>query len=232
MDLPCQKRVLQLLNSRSPCHPTVTGVGGEITATYSSTTTLSLKFKLDTSSSIAFSRPASRTAVSFVKYPDFANPGDVDCIQEGELYPTLILEGLRKGAANLPVVQRIRLGWILTGSSTDDSTASDQTLEYFITSTSTSEQLRRFWVIEEVVIDIPFTPEEKECERHFQSTHSRDNNGPFVKNRTMCTLCTLPYKECAEERSEHTAGNYTYPVYQADLTEIKKQWKLNSATKS
>ena len=96
--------------------------------------------------------------------PYYAVPGAVDCIFGADLYLSLILEGLRIGAAQAPVAQQTKLGWILTGPTIDPPPiTSHATVVSCATTLATSEVLRRFWEVEEVPATPTLTPEDEEC---------------------------------------------------------------------
>ncbi|KAL1460507.1 hypothetical protein WDU94_012484 [Cyamophila willieti] len=45
---------------------------------------------------------------------------------------------------------------------------------------SLDEQLKRFWEIDNVKVDIPVSSDDLQCEEHFQTTHYRESDGTYV----------------------------------------------------
>ena len=109
--------------------------------------------------------------------PNYHQPAGIDCILGAEIYPAILRAGVRIGSAEAPVAQETIFGWILTGPSRTDFevrlTACHASLEL-------SEQLRRFWEIEEIPTASSLSPEEEKCENHFLQTHSRNSEGRYV----------------------------------------------------
>ena len=42
-------------------------------------------------------------------------PGEVDCLLGADVYPAIIMDGLRKGRQEEPITQKTVFGWALTG---------------------------------------------------------------------------------------------------------------------
>ena len=188
-------------------HTSITGVGAEITAMSTFCTTLSLKSKTDTDFCFIFSAAIlprltqllPKEAVNRGSWkhieglrladPDFSSPAPVDCILGGEVFPAILLDGVRSGPSNTPVAQNTRLGWILTGpiSGLPANVSVFSTTLSVERCPSTSELLRKFWEIEEILTPPPLTLDEDACERHFERTHCRNDDGRYVVR--------LPFRE-------------------------------------
>ncbi|OXU19582.1 hypothetical protein TSAR_001802 [Trichomalopsis sarcophagae] len=125
----------------------------------------------------ALINPASEG--SFIAAPDYATLGPVNCILGAYLYPALIQEGLRQGPPIMPIAQKTKLGWIIIGPTT-------------ACTTNATTSLRLFWKIEEVPTQLVLTEEKVECERLFQDTHYRDQQGRYVVRLPFKSEPTLP----------------------------------------
>ncbi|XP_046145719.1 uncharacterized protein LOC114882021 [Osmia bicornis bicornis] len=64
------------------------------------------------------------------------------------------------------------------------------------TDDSTNRLLRRFWEVEELHEQPPLSPEERECERHFRETHSRDETGRYSVHLPFKLDPSLALKPC------------------------------------
>ena len=87
------------------------------------------------------------------------------------------------GSYSSPTAQNTVFGWILTGSIETPinchSTVTCHIVQHQDPESNLTDQLKRFWEMEEPPASIILSPEEDECEKHFQSTHSRDMDGRY-----------------------------------------------------
>lgn len=93
------------------------------------------------------------------------------------MYGMLLLDGLRKG----PVGNTI-LGWILSGSVSKTSNVPTgisgfNTALKKATCCEIGHWLEKFWLVED--IESFLTEDERACEEHFESTHSRCSDGRY-----------------------------------------------------
>ncbi|XP_077260520.1 uncharacterized protein LOC143896497 [Temnothorax americanus] len=111
---------------------------------------------------------------------DFAGSAPIDVLIGAELFGSLILDGVRKGAANEPIAQNTVLGWIISGPT--GGARSSQRID--VHQASVDEDLdfniRRFWEVEEIPRTSQLTPEDQACEEHFLRTHYRNLDGRYV----------------------------------------------------
>lgn len=203
-----EKAAQSLRLVRTPLRLSISGVGGLATAQSSATVRLSLRSRIDPNATLSFSAavlskltkllPQQRIERKSWEHlrglqladPNFAEPSSIDCILGADVYPLIILPGLRTGIPGSPIAQQTSLGWILTGPAT--APIGITPINSFTTTvsreTDLSEQLRRFWEIEETTCTKKIlTDDEKACEEHFCSTHCRDTTGRYVVR--------LPFKE-------------------------------------
>ncbi|XP_029178506.1 uncharacterized protein LOC114946224 [Nylanderia fulva] len=118
--------------------------------------------------------------------PNFATPGKIDLVLGSIVYAQVLKQGLCRGPIGAPIAQNTALGWILSGplSTSEASIEDDYSLNGMQCSLDSEllDLLQRFWSQEEIIPrpQVPLTPEESQCETHFESTHSRDIQGRFV----------------------------------------------------
>lgn len=72
-------------------------------------------------------------------------------------------------------LQKTRLGWGIAGGTTFPNTAS-ATCHL----SNLEANVAKFWEIEEIVSNRPFSKEERECEVHFRETTTRATNGRYT----------------------------------------------------
>ena len=139
--------------------------------------------------------------------PEFYIPSEVDALLGVKLFYQLLCKGQRQIKGHEAVLQKTQLGWIIAGEIGQDPARLQQTTCRFLqTSTrldrvtcnslqtanrSESDELTRFWDIEQVPIKKHLSKEEQICERHFTENVKRDSTGrytvklPFRENKSM-----------------------------------------------
>ncbi|XP_071576788.1 uncharacterized protein [Temnothorax nylanderi] len=80
-------------------------------------------------------------------------------------------------------LQKTRLGWVVAGGVSSQFPPKNATCHL----TSLENQLLKFWTIEEIGTDRPWSAEERECEAHFRKTVRRDISGRYIVR--------LPFRE-------------------------------------
>ncbi|XP_024881061.1 uncharacterized protein LOC112460532 [Temnothorax curvispinosus] len=73
-------------------------------------------------------------------------------------------------------LQKTRLGWVVAGGASSPSPSKNATCHF----TSLENQLLKFWTIEKVETDRPWSAEKRECEAHFRKTVRRDSSGRYI----------------------------------------------------
>ncbi|KMQ85784.1 hypothetical protein RF55_15454 [Lasius niger] len=113
----------------------------------------------------------------------------IDILIGADLYGCILLDGLRRDGQNQPVAQNTIFGWILSGVTSDISSSSvpSLTAHHCCPTSELTNQIRRFWEVEELPPQIHLTEEEQRCEEHFRTTHTRDEAGRYVLR--------LPFKQ-------------------------------------
>lgn len=103
--------------------------------------------------------------------PKFYEPNQIDILLGADVVASIIRAGLKNGPKNTPIAQNTVLGWVLSGRTLVKSNQANEVSVHHI---NLEEIIQRFWEIEELPNQRHFTKEEKECEQHFVSHHSRD----------------------------------------------------------
>ncbi|XP_075167660.1 uncharacterized protein LOC142239773 [Haematobia irritans] len=117
--------------------------------------------------------------------PHFGQSDKVDILIGADVYPQIILEGVRRNILGSLVAQNTIFGWVLTGQ-LDRPTDSFTTLVSFCTEVSLNQQLEKFWKLEEPPRISTMNAEEEYCEELYRNTTRRSNTGRFI-------VC-LPFK--------------------------------------
>ncbi|XP_049308578.1 uncharacterized protein LOC125777516 [Bactrocera dorsalis] len=130
--------------------------------------------------------------------PAFNIPQRIDMLIGAGLFFELICVGQIKLAPGLPILQKTRLGWVLSGG-----WQQTPQLSTFIVSQRSSSGIdndiqldklvRRFWEIEHIHEPITKTSKEDlECEEHFKNNYSRLPSGEYsVRLPIKCSLDSL-----------------------------------------
>ncbi|XP_024882903.1 uncharacterized protein LOC112461756 [Temnothorax curvispinosus] len=92
---------------------------------------------------------------------NFAESDPIDVLIGADSFGALILDGVRKGAANKPIAQNTVLGWIISGPTGGERPG--QRID-----------------VEEISHTTQLTPEDQACEDHFLRTHYQNPDGRYV----------------------------------------------------
>jgi len=116
--------------------------------------------------------------------PSFNVPGHVDILLGANIYAHLLNEEIRRTDLQAPVAQRTVFGWIISGplpgsysriatSSQGYCCVPDRELHGLV---------KRFWEQEDVPAreESKMSTDDRACETHFGSTHSRDSDGRYT----------------------------------------------------
>lgn len=110
----------------------------------------------------------------------------IDLVLGSDVYGALLSPGLRQGPLGSPTAQMTKFGWIISGPTSQRDVAAYRhraVVARACHATSlpdVSDLLRRFWEIEEVPVSLPLSPDDEQCEQHFQATHRRTSAGRYV----------------------------------------------------
>lgn len=108
--------------------------------------------------------------------PDFNIPGPVDILIGADLFWSLIGVGQIKLGPNQPILQKTKLGWIISGP----VGLSYSNKVVCNVSKDLEMQLTKFWEQEEFPDRKPWSQEELACENHFINNTKRNEDGRFI----------------------------------------------------
>ncbi|XP_075157757.1 uncharacterized protein LOC142231024 [Haematobia irritans] len=117
--------------------------------------------------------------------PSFYQSGKVDLLLGGDLYPMILMSGVKHGIFESLVAQQTIFGWIVTGP-TNGHERSRISVNTYFTKVSLDEQLSRFWEIEEVSRKRFLSEDDKKCEEIYCASTVRRPDGRYAVN--------LPFK--------------------------------------
>ena len=104
----------------------------------------------------------------------------IDVLIGGDIYYSILREGLINPKDGAPAAQLTVFGWVLGGPATQ------QTIKCHFTQTFSDQDITRFWDLDDVPQSSSLSNEEELCEQNFVTSHSRDYTGRYV--------VTLPFK--------------------------------------
>ncbi|XP_075161640.1 uncharacterized protein LOC142234394 [Haematobia irritans] len=118
--------------------------------------------------------------------PNLFDSRPVDLLLGADVYPRIILQGVRSGILGSLIAQQTVFGWLITGSiPTSNVTVFSTTVE-FMEEDGLDKTLLRFWELEDLPRRAICSPADKFCEENFKNTTYRDSDGRYV--------VTLPIK--------------------------------------
>nr|CAH7726126.1 unnamed protein product [Callosobruchus chinensis] len=110
--------------------------------------------------------------------PSFSSPGRVEGLIGGELFWSLIGQGQMSLGIDKPILRETSLGWIIAGQiGTPELRVAKVNVSM---NDSISNQIQRFWEIEECSLSKPLSEEESYCENYFRDTTRRHESGRFI----------------------------------------------------
>ncbi|XP_076301867.1 uncharacterized protein LOC143219991 [Lasioglossum baleicum] len=113
--------------------------------------------------------------------PDVTSKQPIELLLGADVYPTILLDGIRRGDRCTPIAQETIFGWILSGPTTRSGASYPTAFSHACTIDDLTSLVRRFWEQEEVpASDKSFSSEEATCEKLFATTHSREDDGRYV----------------------------------------------------
>lgn len=108
--------------------------------------------------------------------PQFFGSHKIDLLLGAAAYAEIISESLKKGNANQPIAQATKLGWIVFGAANVDESYSElrNSIKAYQTTNSDggdlSNQIQRFWQIEEIEHVERLTPDDQAAEDIFTTS--------------------------------------------------------------
>ncbi|XP_075151007.1 uncharacterized protein LOC142225118 [Haematobia irritans] len=121
--------------------------------------------------------------------PQFFQSNPIEILLGGDLYPTIVQEGIQHGVFGSLIAQKTIFGWILTGPAPNSNTFRETRLSHF-TQVSINEQLEKFWKLEEISPQPILSEDDKECEKIYASTTKRLENGRYMVQLPFKRICS------------------------------------------
>ncbi|XP_037050902.1 uncharacterized protein LOC119084808 isoform X2 [Bradysia coprophila] len=111
--------------------------------------------------------------------PEFNVPAKIDLLLGAPVYGYLLLPGLIKSSPMYPVAQNTEFGWILSGATRPQDPVQHKITNFHL-KLELEDQLKKFFDQEEVSKERILTQEEVQCEKIFEETVQRRDDGRFV----------------------------------------------------
>ncbi|XP_059045532.1 uncharacterized protein LOC131841265 [Achroia grisella] len=148
--------------------------------------------------------------------PEFFISKPVDLLLGADVYSNIIMDGLCRSESTLPVAQQTQLGWILSGHTTTYHKQCNVILH-------NSEDISRFWEIEDISDRSDMTIEDQNCIKYYQSTTKRREDGKYEVR--------LPLKSDYQEKLGNSKNKSIAQFYQLERkfnnnTQIASNYKL------
>lgn len=114
--------------------------------------------------------------------PSFAIPSKIDMLIGAGLFWQLLCIGQVTLGPGKPILHKTKLGWVVSGPLNFSRTRGETSVCYLAMSPNDeSDQLSKFWAIEECPLDQPVrSREEQQCESHYVATFQRESDGHFI----------------------------------------------------
>ncbi|XP_017470374.1 PREDICTED: uncharacterized protein LOC108362054 [Rhagoletis zephyria] len=209
--------VQRLRIPRTPSSAFVTGIGslqggrtkGEVTLCVSPRT-LDTKFQVSTLILPTITNDLPTTPVPTSSWPHltglpladlhFSKPGPVDILIGMDEMEKILLSGLRKGEQGTPMAQNTAFGWVLFGNATNLQRP-PLTVSTLHCDTQLTQLINKFWELEELPPRRFYTPEESFCEKLFDETTERAEDGRYIVRLPLKTDVVIGESRAAAVRA-------------------------------
>uniref|UniRef100_A0A0A1XQH6 Protein dopey-1 homolog n=1 Tax=Zeugodacus cucurbitae TaxID=28588 RepID=A0A0A1XQH6_ZEUCU len=141
---------------------------------------------------------------------NFHTSQKVDLLIGGDIYPKIILNGVKSKIFGSLIAQRTVFGWILTGSVPSEETKNKPTYVTYFNEVSLDNQLSKFQELEEIPKKPFFTVEEQYCDRLYSKTTIRNSEARYI--------VSLPFKVIPAETTFGASRHIA-------LKQKRKKWK-------
>ena len=112
---------------------------------------------------------------------EFHKPSEIDMLLGSNLFYKLLCIGQIRLNNSDVMLQKTRLGWIVTGNAQiHRNNIAQQSKTNRCLVTSTDQLMKTFWEIEEVSSKMPLVEQEDQCKKHFKETHTRKIDGRYI----------------------------------------------------
>ncbi|XP_072403265.1 uncharacterized protein [Diabrotica undecimpunctata] len=120
---------------------------------------------------------------------EFNKPAPIDLLIGADIFWDLISIGQIKLGRSLPILQKTKLGWLISGPI--HTKTNTYTSLHCSATNNLDTQLSKFWEIEEYPKTAFLSDEENYCEQHFKENVTQDADGRFI--------VTIPLKKSISE---------------------------------
>ncbi|KAF2891474.1 hypothetical protein ILUMI_14699, partial [Ignelater luminosus] len=149
--------------------------------------------------------------------PRFNESRPIDVLLGAGIFWSLLSVGQIK--VNQLILQKSKLGWLISGELVIQRYISDQTRASFLSLNELDHKLERFWQVDEFTSnDHILTDNEEYCEDYFRKTTTRDEAGKFIVK--------IPFKP-----SVHNELGNSYDVALARLKNLERRFETNPVLK-
>ena len=140
---------------------------------------------------------------------DWMKSRQVDMLIGGDIYPEILLAGLKKNILGTLIAQETVFGWILTGPLQTRLNQPPTRIVSFFNEVALDDQLKRFWELEELPRRKYLTEDETCCEKLFEETTVRKDDGRYEFR--------LPFKPEADKTLLYDSKVVARSVFQAGI---------------
>ncbi|KAF2891357.1 hypothetical protein ILUMI_14816 [Ignelater luminosus] len=149
--------------------------------------------------------------------PSFNELRPIDVLLGAGIFWSLLSVGQVK--VNQLILQKSKLGWLISGELVNQRFINDQTRASFLSLNELNHKLERFWQVEEFTSNNHIlTNDEEYCEDYFRKTTTRDEAGKFIVK--------IPFKT-----SVHSELGNSYDVALARLKNLERRFETNPVFK-
>lgn len=126
--------------------------------------------------------------------PNFNESKPIDLLLGASIFYDILCVGQIKYTKTSPIMQKTRLGWIISGPL--NLPHQNVNCNLAISNVDLHNQVKAFWELEEMPNHKHYTTEETECEQHFMHTFKRDDSGRFELQLPLkCNASLLGHSE-------------------------------------
>lgn len=111
--------------------------------------------------------------------PTYGTPGNIDILLSASSFAALTLPSIKKEAAASTIALETKLGWVLYGEASAESSQNRRACFHVLSDDGVSSALQQFWKLEEVTNCPMQSPDDVECQKIFEETHSRTKDGRY-----------------------------------------------------
>lgn len=106
------------------------------------------------------------------------NPAkQIDLLIGADLFPKILLDGVKTNSSANFVAQKTIFGWIISSTLNQNNETKTISVNHASVPDKLNDSIQRFWEIENVPKTTFLTESEQACEAHFVSTVTRDKDG-------------------------------------------------------